>query len=133
MPIQLPAVYKIFSNNMGHIVLREDLSHDLIEILSALLSNSTPDKLILLSGGRNNVFLYNFNTHFSILIKQYSHGGIYRNIFPRYYFFSNRFLNEFYMYINILKNNLSVPEYLGGFWSKKFGLYKCGIITKYIP
>lgn len=133
MTEQLPTGYKILSNNIGYVILREDLSPDLPDILFGLLSNSISNQLIPLSGGRNNIFLFKLSTNSSALIKQYSHGGISGRIFPQYYFFSNRFLHEFYIYINILKNILPVPEYLGGYWSKKLGLYKCGIITEYIP
>ena len=133
MTIQLPTGYKILSNTIAHVILREDLSPDLFDIVSDILSNSISNKLIPLSGGRNKIFLFKLNTNSSVLIKQYSHGGISEKFFPKLYFLSNRFLHEFYMYINILKDNLPVPEYLGGFWSKKLGFYKCGVITDYIP
>lgn len=133
MTIQLPTGYKILSNNIGHAILREDLSSDLFDILSGLLSNSISNQLIPLSGGRNKIFLFKSTTNPSVLIKQYSHGGIFGKILPKYYFFSNRFLHEFSIYVEILKNNLPIPEYLGGFWSKKFGVYRCGIIIEFIP
>ncbi len=129
----LPEGYKQISNNIAFMILREDLSPNLFDTSLKLLFKQPSDKLLPLTGGRNDIFLSEVNKNFYVLLKLYSHGGLLKNLFStKYYYFSNRFLNEFYLYTSTLKNNIPVPEYLGGFWIKRHGLYKCGVITQYL-
>ncbi len=125
--------YNEFYINNTSIILREDLSSDLyITPILQFISNSSSEKWTPLTGGRDNIFLFEIDKNFLISLKLYSHGGIFKYLFPEYLFFTNRFLNEFHLYRDILKNELPIPEYLGGFWRKEMGLYKCGVITRYI-
>lgn len=125
--------YILQQHKNSFLLLKEDLPDEFVDISLDILKYGSSKQLISLTRGRNGVFLFQLGDRMQALFKLYSHGGIFCNIFSNSLLFTNRFLHEFNLYINILKNNLPVPEYLGGFWIKKYGLYKCGIITKYIP
>ncbi len=134
MNMYLQKDYKEFYINNTSIILREDILPDsLITSILQLISNSSSEECIPLTGGRNNIFLLELDKNFPISLKLYSHGGIFKYLFPKYYFFTNRFMNEFKLYKDILKNELPIPEYIGGFWKKELVFYKCGVITQYIP
>lgn len=125
--------YNEFYINNTSIILREDLASDLfITSILQLISNSFSEKWTPITGGRDNIFLLEIDGNFPVSLKLYSHGGIFKYLFPKYFFFTNRFLHEFHLYRDILKNELPIPEYLGGFWRKERGFYKCGVITRYI-
>lgn len=124
--------YNEFSNEFVSILLREDVHPVLLDNLLELLCCKSSGKLIKLPGGRNDIYLLNISKELSVLLKLYSHGGFFKYFFPKYYFISNRFLHELQLYTDILKDNLPAPDYLGGFWMKRFGFYKCGVITRFI-
>ncbi|HOV32892.1 MAG TPA: lipopolysaccharide kinase InaA family protein [Candidatus Hydrogenedens sp.] len=133
MFITPPKGYMLQENNNVFILLREDLPAEFVDISLNIIKNSVSEQLTLLNHGRSGVFLFHSKENIQALFKLYTHGGNFSNFFSKFYFMTNRFLHEYYLYIDKLRNNIPVPDYLGGFWIKKYGLYKCGIITKYIP
>jgi hypothetical protein len=133
MLITPPKGYILQQNKDFFLLLKEDLPQEFVDISLNILKKGSSEQLTLLTRGRNGIFLFQPSEKNQTLFKLYTHGGTLGNFFLNVYFLTNRFLHEFDLYINKIKNNLPTPEYLGGFWIKKYGLYKCGIITKYIP
>ncbi len=134
MKLHIPKGYKILKRGQNIIgIFKENFPQELFDKSLELIYKFQSDTFQPLYGGRNRVFILNKNNNLSIVVKIYSHGGIFKYPFFNESFFSNRFLKEFRLYTDVLYNKLPVPEYYGGFWLKKFGLYRCVVITQYIP
>jgi len=123
--------YSSHRKNNLHLILKNTLPLHIEHVCSSILNGDLPQNIKTLSVGRDVIYLLPIDTEHKLLIKIYTHGGLFS--FFKYWFLTNRCLNEFNLFTRILDNNLPVPEYLGIFWIKKHVFYKCGVITQYIP